>query len=83
MGEGRGPGNMQALSLIKARMCRPADEVWPHLALITFQLPPAWPALAQPSRQLARRPAHCTWGVWGHPPWSNSALHTQTPDCCL
>lgn len=83
MGEGRGPGNMQALSLIKARRCRPADEVWPHLALIRFQLPPAWPALAQPSRQRTTRPVHCTWGTWGHPPQPNSALHAQTPDRCL
>lgn len=83
MGEGRGPGNMQALSLIKARRCRPADKVWPHLALIRFQLPPAWPALAQPSRQRTTRPVHCTWGTWGHPPQPNSALHAQTPDRCL
>lgn len=74
-GEGRGPGNMQALSLIKARRCRPADEVWPHLALIKVQLPPAWPALAQFSRQCATRPVHYTWGMWEHPPWTSSCMH--------
>lgn len=81
MGEGRGPGNMQALSLIKARRCRPqmrCGSTWLSLGFSSLQ--PGLLLLSPPDslpRGLTTAPG--AYGSTHH----DLTLCAQTPDPCL